>query len=207
MNINHIYTEKALETAAKALFAEERRIKRLDGWFLVNEITQEVFEQYPDKSEVEKRALAQLEVARRLPLFISKNAVFAGTQRDAFAKSYALINPNFKVSTFNGYCDPTAVYDDIEPNEEFTAERIEKVRNATKNSTYVRHLSKVYEEAEADTCEVAYFIEQVTGHVIPDFRYALQNGLEALVEQLERKLTYETAERRRNQYNGMKMSL
>jgi len=207
MNINHIYTEKALETAAKALFAEERRIKRLDGWFLVNEITQEVFEQYPDKSEVEKRALAQLEVARRLPLFISKNAVFAGTQRDAFAKSYALINPNFKVSTFNGYCDPTAVYDDIEPNEEFTAERIEKVRNATKNSTYVRHLSKVYEEAEADTCEVAYFIEQVTGHVIPDFRYALQNGLEALIEQLERKMTYETAERRRNQYNGMKMSL
>nr|HQI16284.1 hypothetical protein [Bacillota bacterium] len=153
MNINHIYTGRALETAAKALFAEERRIKRLDGWFLVNEITQEVFEQYPDKSEVEKRALAQLEVARRLPLFISKNAVFAGTQRDAFAKSYALINPNFKVSTFNGYCDPTAVYDDIEPNEEFTAERIEKVRNATKNSTYVRHLSKVYEEAEADTCE------------------------------------------------------
>ncbi|HRU40378.1 MAG TPA: pyruvate formate lyase family protein [Candidatus Diapherotrites archaeon] len=207
MNINHIYTGRALETAAKALFAEERRIKRLDGWFLVNEITQEVFEQYPDKSEVEKRALAQLEVARRLPLFISKNAVFAGTQRDAFAKSYALINPNFKVSTFNGYCDPTAVYDDIEPNEEFTAERIEKVRNATKNSTYVRHLSKVYEEAEADTCEVAYFIEQVTGHVIPDFRYALQNGLEALIEQLERKMTYETAERRRNQYNGMKMSL
>ena len=77
-----------------------------------------------------------------------------------------------------------------------------KVRNATKNSTYVRHLSKVYEEAEADTCEVAYFIEQVTGHVIPDFRYALQNGLEALIEQ-RRKLTYETAERRRNQYNGM----
>ena len=102
MNINHIYTEKALETAAKSLFAEERRIKRLDGWFLVNEITQEVFEQYPDKSEVEKRALAQLEVARRLPLFISKNAVFAGTRVMPLRKALAY-QSNFKVSTFNGY--------------------------------------------------------------------------------------------------------
>ena len=46
----------------------------------------------------------------------------------AFAKSYALINPNFRVSTFNGYRDPTAVYGDIEPNAEFPPEHIEKVK-------------------------------------------------------------------------------
>ena len=207
MNINDIYTQEMLESTAKKLFAEEREIRRLDGWFLVSEITQEIFMQNPEKAEVEKKALAQMEVARRLPLSISKSNVFAGTQRDAFAKSYALINPNFKVSTFNGYCDPTAVYDDIEPNAEFSVERIDKVREAVRRSTYVQHLSKVYEQAEADTCEVAYFIEQVTGHVIPDFRYALENGLEILIHQLEEKCEAEGKESKRNQYRAMKMSL
>ncbi|HYE68017.1 MAG TPA: hypothetical protein VEA58_05355, partial [Anaerovoracaceae bacterium] len=89
MNINDIYTQEMLESTAKKLFAEEREIRRLDGWFLVSEITQEIFMQNPEKAEVEKKALAQMEVARRLPLSISKSNVFAGTQRDAFAKSYA----------------------------------------------------------------------------------------------------------------------
>ncbi|MHB1394837.1 MAG: pyruvate formate lyase family protein [Clostridia bacterium] len=207
MNLYDIYTHEMLESTAIALFAEEREMKRLDGWFLVSEITQEIFIQNTDKSEVEKKALAQMEVARRLPLSIGKNNVFAGTQRDAFAKSYALINPNFKVSTFNGYCDPTAVYDDIEPNDEYSLERIDKVRNAVRSSTYVQHLSKVYEQAEADTCEVAYFIEQVTGHVIPDFRYALENGLDVLIHKLEEKCTNEMEESKCSQYRAMKMSL
>lgn len=207
MNVYDIYTKEMLESTAIALFGEEREIKRLDGWFLVNEITQEIFTQNPEKSEIEKKALAHMAVARRVPLSISKNNVFAGTQRDAFAKSYALINPNFKVSTFNGYCDPTAVYNDIEPNAEFSKERIDKVRKAVRSSTYVQHLSKVYEQAEADTCEVAYFIEQVTGHLIPDFRYALKNGLEVLIHQLEEKCAEEMQENKRDQYLAMKMSL
>lgn len=207
MKLEDIYTQEMLEATAKALFAEEREIKRLDGWFLVNEITQEVFAQNPGTHQTEKKALAQLEVAKRLPLSISKNNVFAGTERDAFAKSYALINPNFKVSTFNGYCDPTAVFDDIEPNSEFTAERINKVREAVRNSDYVQHLSKVYEQAQPDTAEVAYFIEQVTGHLIPDFRYALENGLEVLITQLEEKCASEADESRRIQFSSMIISL
>ncbi|HWQ29835.1 MAG TPA: pyruvate formate lyase family protein [Negativicutes bacterium] len=207
MKLDDIYTQEMLEATAKALFAEEREIKRLDGWFLVNEISQEVFSQNPGMHQTEKKALAQLEVAKHLPLSISKNNVFAGTERDAFAKSYALINPNFKVSTFNGYCDPTAVFDDIEPNAEFTAERINKVREAVRNSTYVQHLSKVYEQAQSDTAEVAYFVEQVTGHLIPDFRYALENGLEVLIKQLKEKCASEALESRRIQFSSMLTSI
>ena len=59
---------------------------------------------------------------------MSDNAIFVGTQRDAFAKSYALINPSFTVEGFSGYCDPMAIYNDIEPNAEFTKERIDNVR-------------------------------------------------------------------------------
>lgn len=66
-------------------------------------------------------------VITELPLSISEHAIFAGSQSDAFARSYALINPSFRVETFSGYWDPTAVFGDIEPNEEFTEERINRV--------------------------------------------------------------------------------
>ena len=57
---------------------------------------------------------------KNIPISLSENVVFAGVQRDAFAKSYALINPSFTVEGFSGYCDPMAIYNDIEPNDEFT---------------------------------------------------------------------------------------
>ena len=42
----------------------------------------------------EMRAAKELEaIITKLPLTISDNAVFAGSQSDAFARSYALINP------------------------------------------------------------------------------------------------------------------
>ena len=77
---------------------------------------------------------------RAFPISISPHAVFAGTQRDAFARTYALINPAFKVEEFSGYCDPTGVFGDIEPNEEITRERIDSLREYNKNSDYVRAL-------------------------------------------------------------------
>ncbi|MBO5099315.1 MAG: pyruvate formate lyase family protein, partial [Clostridia bacterium] len=96
-------------------------------------------------------------------------------------------NPAFKVEEFSGYCDPTAVFDDIEPNEEFTAERIEKVRKQMEKTPYVEELSKAYANCESDTKEVAYFVEQVTGHLIPDFRKALAVGVLKLKEEIADK--------------------
>lgn len=202
-----VYTPERLEQTAKALFAEERAIDRLDGWFLVREISERVCAENREESEVVRAALSQAEVAKALPLFLSDYNVFAGTQRDAFAKSYALINPNFKVSTFNGYCDPTAVYGDIEPNDEFPGERIDKVRRAAAESTYVKHLKAVYEKAEPDTCEVAYFIEQVTGHLIPDFREALKYGIWPMIQDAQKRSVTEPDPGKAEQYKAMKISL
>lgn len=202
-----IYTPELLEQTAKDLFAEERAIDRLDGWFLVREISEGVCAEHSGESEVIRAALAQTEAAGKLPLFLSDNHVFAGTQRDAFAKSYALINPNFKVSTFNGYCDPTAVYGDIEPNAEFPKERIDRVKEAAAESTYVKHLKDVYKKAEMDTCEVAYFIEQVTGHLIPDFRGALKYGLQPMIKNAQERAEAETDALKAEQYKAMKLSL
>ncbi len=179
------FNKGELTLMAKELFKEERKINRLDGWFIVQEINLELMGKY-DSKEIEKAETLK-EVAKRLPLSVSDNAIFVGTQRDAFARSYALINPSFKVETFNGYCDPTAVFGDIEPNEEFTKERIDGVRAQMQKTPYVEQLSKVYDACECDTKEVAYFIEQVTGHLIPDFRTALKLGVLALIDKVKDK--------------------
>lgn len=181
------YTTEELDRLARGLFQKERSIRRLDGWFLVKEIYEEVMEREKETSHVIRTALVLLETVKKLPVYLDENAVFAGTQRDAFARSYALINPNFTVSTFHGYCDPLDVFDDIERNETFTEERIARVRSQARLGAYASRLTKTYEEIKEDTKEAAYFVEQVTGHLIPDFRRALACGVDGLLQELEEK--------------------
>ena len=207
MSLSTCYTPNGLESSAKALFAEERKITRLDGWFLLRESASAYEEKHPEMPPVIRTAKALQEAVKVLPLSISSHAVFAGTQRDAFARSYALINPNFKVSTFNGYCDPTAVYNDIDPSDEIPAARIEVLREKARRSTYVRELSKVYANVKDDTKEVAFFIEQVTGHLIPDFRTALKKGVFPLLQEARERNAAETDEAKRLQYEAMTVSL
>ena len=207
MNINSFYTTDELTSKAKVLFKEERSLKRLDGWFLAREIAYKNSEEFSSLPK-EMRAAKELEaILRDLPLSISENAVFAGTQRDAFARSYALINPAFQVETFSGYCDPTAVFGDIEPNEEFTQERIDAVREFTKKTDYVKKLSAVYEKFTDYTAEVAFFIEQVTGHLIPDFKPVLKYGLEKIIADIDEKLANETSEKKKINYESMRITL
>lgn len=185
--INNIYQKGTLTEMAKALYREERDIKRLDGWFIAKETEMFCEEKYKDCPDEVKKAHLTCEVLKALPLFISDNAIFVGTQRDAFAKSYALINPSFTVEGFSGYCDPLAIYNDIEPNDEFSAERIDKVRSYTSKTKMVSMLNETYGKAEDYTKEVIFFVEQVTGHVIPDFRSALKYGIDALINEANSK--------------------
>lgn len=180
-----IYRQGELTELAKKLFEEERSVKRLDGWFLALETAMHL--DNSGKSKEVAKAESLKEIVAALPLSISDFAVFAGTQRDSFARSYALIHPSFRVEEFNGYCDPTAVFDDIEPNDEFTSERIARVRAYMEQTDYVRQLTAVYDQYAADTREVAYFVEQVTGHLIPDFRYVLKHGVRAMIDDAKEK--------------------
>ena len=182
MNNQHLFD------LAKKLFREQKATMRLDGWLIVKEIEQKYAPQYKDLDKVSRKAELLCHVAEELPLSISDNAFFAGSQNDAFARSYALINPTFKVESFSGYCDPTAVFDDIEPNEEFTAERISAAREIDRQSEYVKKLTEVYDNAHPYTDEATFFIEQVTGHVIPDFRPILKDGIVSLKAKAEEKL-------------------
>lgn len=182
-------TPAVLTEKAKKLYREEREShKVLNGWFLSKEIAADAnattTETWP-----ELRAAAELEaIVEKLPIEISGNAILAGSQRDAFAASYALINPAFKVETFRGYCDPLEVYDYATPTEEIPAERIATMRSRYAETPYVKALNRVYSQYGEYTEEVAFFIEQVTGHMIPDFRPALKHGVRALAEGIDKKI-------------------
>jgi len=185
--MNTIYKPGKLTQMAKELYREEREIKRLDGWFIAKETEMKNFPKYDGMNEEIKKANLLCDVLRELPISLSDNAVFVGTQRDAFARSYALINPSFTVEGFSGYCDPMAIYNDIEPNEEFTSDRINKVRDFTSETKMVKMLNDTYSKAENYTKEVIFFVEQVTGHVIPDFRFALKYGIDAIISEADAK--------------------
>ena len=192
---------------AKALFREERALKRLDGWFLMKESNMRHEAEYKRLPPMERAAKLLYAALSELPLSISEHAIFAGTQRDAFARSYALINPSFKVESFAGYCDPTAVFNDIEPDGDITAERIETVRAHDKDTDYVRALTKAYADVESLTGEVTFFMEQVTGHVIPDMRPALQYGVDAMLARLDESLARETDETKKSGFRAMRTAL
>ena len=200
------FNAKKLTDLANDLFKEEREINNLTGWFIIKETESEFEEEYKNYSPMKKAALKFREAVKVLPLSISDNAIFAGTQRDAFARSYALINPTFKVETFAGYCDPTAVYDDITVTPEFTKERIEALREIDKKTPYGKELTEVYSSCENLTGEVAFFIEQVTGHLIPDMRAVLKYGIKKLIKDIDEKLT-ECSDDKKENYEAMKISL
>ena len=167
------------------LFAAKLRQKQLTGWFEYQEIRMREREAMrsagrdPDEARHAGELLCRC--VERMPLSIPAGSVFAGTQDDAFSPSYALINPGFQVESFAGYCDPVAIYADIEPSEAIPAERIEAVRNYYRETPYVKRLTAIYEKTAALTDEVTFFMEPVTGHMIPDMRPILAQGLEAFV--------------------------
>ncbi|MBQ6936563.1 MAG: hypothetical protein IJN49_08440 [Clostridia bacterium] len=200
------FDAKKLTALANDLFKEEREINNLTGWFIIKETESKYEDEYKKYTPMKKAALKFKEAVKVLPLSISDNAIFAGTQHDAFARSYALINPTFKVETFAGYCDPTAVYDDITPTGEFTKERIDSLREIDKKTPYVKELTEVYNSCENLTGEVAFFIEQVTGHLIPDMRAILKYGIKKLLKDIDEKLSSCDKEKIEN-YEAMKISL
>ncbi len=183
----NLYTPEKLTQKAKALFVNERAKMRLDGWFIAKEAELNLQEKYKDECEEVKKAYILRELVDIVPLWIDDNQIFAGTQDDAFARSYALINPSFKVEGFSGYCDPAAVFGDIEPNDEFTAERIETAKSVFSKTDYAVKLGETYAKCENSTKEVIYFVEQVTGHLIPDFRYAIKNGVRSMIDEIKDK--------------------
>lgn len=207
MRIEEILTAQEITDLAKERFAEERATDHLEGWFLAKEIMRECDEKYKDEAASVRTAKTLVEVARKIPLWISDHHVFAGTQDDAFARSYALINPAFSVDSFSGYCDPVAVFGDIDPIGDITQERIDDLKRYNMDTEFAKALYSAYDLAEGNTSEAIYFIEQVTGHLIPDMRGVLKDGVEGLKEKIQDRQAHETDEKKRTYQKAMDIAL
>ncbi|MDD3339167.1 MAG: pyruvate formate lyase family protein [Lachnospiraceae bacterium] len=206
MKIEQILNAKEITELAKSRFQEERSTNHLEGWFLAKEIMRKCDSLYKDEPDCIRIARTLVEVAKEIPLWLSDYHVFAGTQDDAFARSYALINPAFSVDSFTGYCDPVAVFGDIDPRGDITRERIQDLKEYNTNTKFARALCDAYDIAGDNTSEAIYFIEQVTGHLIPDMRPVLKIGVKGLKKQLqEHKEKAETD--RKQYYEAMEISL
>ena len=205
MRIQEIYNAEEITKLAKERFQEERKLDHLEGWFWAREIAMKCDELYKDDPDSIRIGKTLIQVMKRIPLTIGSYHVFAGTQDDAFARSYALINPAFQVSSFTGYCDPTAVFGDIDPIGDITEERISKVKDYYAKNKFAKKLTAAYAPSEKYTKEAVFFMEQVTGHLIPNVRHFLKDGALTVLEELSQK--QKEHEDKKDYYESMKLSV
>ena len=151
MEIEKIYTPAEISELAKARFKEERSLNHLEGWFLAREIAMDCDQKFKDDPDCIRIGKTLIEVMRHIPLYLGDYHLFAGSQDDAFARSYALINPSFEVKSFEGYCDPVAVFSDIDPIGDITEERIAYVKDYYSKNDFAKALMNAYDPAEPFT--------------------------------------------------------
>ena len=207
MKITEIYSPQEITELAKDRFQEERSLDHLEGWFLAREIAMRCDETYKDEPDSIRIAKTQVEIMKEIPLTLGDYHVFAGTQDDAFARSYALINPAFKVSSFAGYCDPTAVFGDIDPIGDITKERIEHVKNYYAENNFAKVLTAAYKPAEKYTKEAVFFMEQVTGHVIPDVRHLIEKGALYVKNEIKEHQAKAAEQKKIDYYEAMSITM
>jgi pyruvate-formate lyase len=180
-----------LRDGVEQLRAYKRAQVLVEDWFFVQEIhmqeRENIIAEGKDPFSQEAVAECLCKIAERMPISIPPGSCIVGSQDCAFSPSYALINPTFRVEEFAGYCDPTAIYNDISPNPEsgITEERISKVRKYWEQTPYVKKLQDIYTKVGKEAQEVVYFMEPVTGHTIPDMRPFLQHGVKAMQEKVK----------------------
>ncbi len=207
-NWKDVYKGNRAAELADAFFREQKQVTVLNGWFRVLEIHMKSQDRIPEDASEEMQAALRLKaVAENLPLDISGHAVFAGTQNDGFSSSYALIHPSFKVEDFKGYCDPLAVFNDLGEEEGMTPDRIEAVKSYYARTDYVKDLNAVYDTCRDQTEEALFFVEQVTGHLIPDFSRLIREGTGAVKRELSQKIHKEKDSEKKDALQAMEISL
>jgi len=167
--------------------------QNLIGWVLAKDIQRRKLLEIGDKYSLSMTQAILLEsVCEQLPIFIEPGQIFAGTEEDAFSASYALINPAFRIESFEGYNDEMAFYDDVKPGDKMgdikvTAQMVEDNRKFWSKHPSVEKIKDIYKETGNQTKEAVYFVERVTGHTIPGFEDALEEGLEYKITELRQQ--------------------
>ena len=162
----------------------------LIGWVLAKDIQRRKLLEISNKySPAMTQAILLESVCEQLPIFIEPGQIFTGTEEDAFSASYALINPAFRIESFEGYNDEMTFYDDVKPGSkiadiEVTAQMVKDNREFWSKHPSVAKIRDIYKKTGNQTKEAVYFVERVTGHTIPGFEGALEEGLEYKISEL-----------------------
>ncbi len=162
----------------------------LIGWVLAKDIQRRKLLEISNKySPAMTQAILLETVCEQLPIFIEPGQIFTGTEEDAFSASYALINPAFRIESFEGYNDEMTFYDDVKPGSkiadiEVTAQMVKDNREFWSKHPSVAKIRDIYKKTGNQTKEAVYFVERVTGHTIPGFEGALEEGLEYKISEL-----------------------
>ncbi|MCD7817438.1 MAG: pyruvate formate lyase family protein, partial [Lachnospiraceae bacterium] len=88
-----------------------------------------------------------------------------------------------------------------------TEERIARVKDYYTKNDFAKALTAAYDPAEKYTGEAVFFIEQVTGHVIPDVRHLIEKGALYVKNEISMKQAETTDAEKKNYYEAMKISI
>jgi len=193
MALEKILDTKRLEEYLDVIIKRNAEKHNLIGWVLAKDIQRRKLLEIGDKYSLAMTQAILLEsICEQLPIFIEPGQIFAGTEEDAFSASYALINPAFRVESFQGYNDEMAFYDDVKPGDKMgdikvTAQMVEDNRKFWSKHPSVEKIRDIYKETGNQTKEAVYFVERVTGHTIPGFEGALEEGLEYKITELKQQ--------------------
>ena len=193
MALENILDTKRLEEYLDVIIKRNAEKHNLIGWVLAKDIQRRKLLEIGDKySPAMTQAILLESVCEQLPIFIEPGQIFVGTEEDAFSASYALINPAFRIESFQGYNDEMAFYDDVKPNDKIadikvTGQMIEDNRKFWSRHPSVLKIKDIYKETGNQTKEAVYFVERVTGHTIPGFEDALEEGLEYKITELRQQ--------------------
>ena len=193
MILEKILDTKRLEGYLDLTIKGNAKKHNLIGWVLAKDIQRRKLLEIGNKySPAMTQAILLESVCEQLQIFIEPGQIFAGTEEDAFSASYALINPAFRIESFQGYNDEIAFYDDVKPGDkmgdiEVTKEMIKNNRIFWSKHPTVVKIRDIYKETGNQTKEAVYFVERVTGHTIPGFEEALEEGLEYKITELKQQ--------------------
>ena len=113
MALEEILDVERLKKYLDLIIKRNAEKQNLIGWVLAKDIQRRKLLEIGDKySPAMTQAILLESVCEQLPIFIEPGQIFAGTEEDAFSASYALINPAFRIESFEGYNDEMAFYDE-----------------------------------------------------------------------------------------------
>ncbi|GAH45905.1 unnamed protein product [marine sediment metagenome] len=180
MALEEILDVERLKKYLDLIIKRNAKKQNLIGWVLAKDIQRRKLLEIGDKySSAMTQAILLESVCKKIPIFIEPGQIFAGTEEDAFSASYALINPAFRIESFQGYNDEMAFYDDVKSDDkiadvEVTKQMVEDNRKFWSRHPFVVKIRDIYKETGNQTKEAVYFVERVTGHTIPGFEEALE---------------------------------